>query len=732
MKKWKINKNILLNFMFSYMPVILLLFFVQTVCVFTILRGLEKNATNVIENAVTRDVSVVEQKLAQAENVAFGVSQNVSLTPFSDAKDADEFTFVKQREFINILSSYQTGNPLIHNIVLQNNAGDFLVTPYTFYTKRINFYRTHFKNGKNDGAVLLKNSETAVDFNAKGSAVLADEPDTVVPFFLQLPINEIHTGSVAVYMKKSILFSSVLDLVEKSGGAVKIINKSNEVILEEGESAPSFEALDGSNSCYEKKRIGGEKYCIFRQSGTDLRLKYVVVLPEKYVLGDSGFYRFFSTTFNFLSILGGFLLCFIASLKKSHSYSEILNLLGIGSDGINLRTDEFKRLYPHISQAVQENKELSQSGGRNVLNILVSGAFESEEEILKELKKCKIEFSGARFGVIAIHHENKRTSSFYGENFQSFLCQAVYSVIPDVQIYFADSATTALILSFDYSDAQFYDYARACISKLECEAFLKYHIPVVFGVSEAADSFKGIKNAYCQAQEVLEYNKLIEGNNQLLYSELSEQNDSWYYPIELENSLFESVLESNFNKAKEVLDRIRDENFVNRKLSVDNIYELFGEIKASMKKITELQSEEIVIESSDESVHHFFEYAVNFFYLLCSNQESRPRSRGDKICEDIQQFINDNYHDSNLSLRSLASHYHLNPSYLCTLFKQTVDVGLAAYLENVRITKAGELLTDGKYTVSEVAERVGYNNVLTFRRSFKKLKGVNPSDYGKT
>lgn len=729
MGKSFLNKSVLLNFLFSYVPIVLLIFVVQTVSVYTILFGLEKNAINVIESAISRDISMVEQKLSQAESVAFSLSQNREISPFIEAGTERHFTFAEQENFKKVIATYHTGNPLIENITVQNDERDQLVSRSAFYTKRINFYKSSFAEGATAGEALLANSETAVEFSADGGYSLVNGMTPVVPFVLQQPLNAERTGSVTVYMNKNNLLSNVLDLVENSGGAIRIYNRRNELLMEEGTACEAFASL--KNLSDEKQRINGENYCVFKEGNTGYRWRYVLLLPETYVLGDTQFYRVFSLLFNFLSILGGFLLCFFASLRKSRSYLEILDLLGVGDGQLHLQADAFKSLYPHISQTKQENKELSQSGSQNVLNMLLSGTFESAAEIEQELAKCKIIFDGLNYGVLILYHESKRQTDYFGENFKSFLQQEISALVPEAQIYFADKSTTVLLFAFDYEPEQFYAYVKLCISRLECETFLKYQIPVLFGVGKVVHDKKDIKTAYGQAREVVAYNKLITGYNCWLYAEFPKQTDDWFYPIELENSLFESVLEANFSTARDVLTRIREENFVNRRLSVENINELLGELKASIKKISNLQSEEIEFEQAGQSVHHFFEYATNFFYMLCSNSELKPRTRGDKVCREIQEYINQNYHIPELSLNSLAAQYHLNPSYLSTLFKKNMDCGLASYLENVRIAKACELLLDGKHTINDIAVQVGFSNNLTFRRSFKKLKGVNPSDYGK-
>jgi two-component system response regulator YesN len=77
----------------------------------------------------------------------------------------------------------------------------------------------------------------------------------------------------------------------------------------------------------------------------------------------------------------------------------------------------------------------------------------------------------------------------------------------------------------------------------------------------------------------------------------------------------------------------------------------------------------------------------------------------------------------------IADSINLSVKYISKLFKMETGQGLLHYIGTVRIQKAKELLNSGKYTLNEISEMVGYVSVKTFRRVFKKIEGVNPSDY---
>ena len=55
----------------------------------------------------------------------------------------------------------------------------------------------------------------------------------------------------------------------------------------------------------------------------------------------------------------------------------------------------------------------------------------------------------------------------------------------------------------------------------------------------------------------------------------------------------------------------------------------------------------------------------------------------------------------------------------------------ADFVRNIRLKHAAELLKEGKYSVTEVAERTGFCDGKYFREVFKKYFNFSPSQYAK-
>jgi AraC-like DNA-binding protein len=90
-------------------------------------------------------------------------------------------------------------------------------------------------------------------------------------------------------------------------------------------------------------------------------------------------------------------------------------------------------------------------------------------------------------------------------------------------------------------------------------------------------------------------------------------------------------------------------------------------------------------------------------------------------------YLHRNY-ANDISLDILAQQFFINKFYLCNVFKKVTGMSINQYLINCRLMKAKELLLKN-YSVDEVCDLTGYNNLSHFSRSFKQHTGRSPKQY---
>jgi AraC-like DNA-binding protein len=95
--------------------------------------------------------------------------------------------------------------------------------------------------------------------------------------------------------------------------------------------------------------------------------------------------------------------------------------------------------------------------------------------------------------------------------------------------------------------------------------------------------------------------------------------------------------------------------------------------------------------------------------------------------KQIKNFIETHYNE-NFSIDQLAQITHLSPFHLIRLFGDATGIPPHAYLRQVRIKRAKELLIRGD-SIADVAQTTGFNDQSHLSRWFKRLLGITPGQY---
>ena len=96
--------------------------------------------------------------------------------------------------------------------------------------------------------------------------------------------------------------------------------------------------------------------------------------------------------------------------------------------------------------------------------------------------------------------------------------------------------------------------------------------------------------------------------------------------------------------------------------------------------------------------------------------------------ERIKYFVQRNYH-KRVTLEDAARLVYLSPKYLSRIFQQNTGMGFNKYKLEIKIKKAKELLKKTGYNIGQISDRLGYQNIESFVRIFKKFIGYTPTEY---
>jgi len=116
------------------------------------------------------------------------------------------------------------------------------------------------------------------------------------------------------------------------------------------------------------------------------------------------------------------------------------------------------------------------------------------------------------------------------------------------------------------------------------------------------------------------------------------------------------------------------------------------------------------------------------FHFSRRNFDPGDASRNDIIKNKIQRYIANHYHEI-ISMQDVAHAMNYSETHFCRLFKQYFHVNFSAYLNELRVFHAKELLTHSNHTIKDIGYMCGYRDTSYFIRVFKRINGLTPSDY---
>jgi two-component system response regulator YesN len=95
---------------------------------------------------------------------------------------------------------------------------------------------------------------------------------------------------------------------------------------------------------------------------------------------------------------------------------------------------------------------------------------------------------------------------------------------------------------------------------------------------------------------------------------------------------------------------------------------------------------------------------------------------------EILEYVNNNF-DKPMGLEECAKQFYISPNYLSRMFKKYTGASFITYINELRIKKAVELLKDTDMSIKETAQKVGYNNLNYFYKTFKAVTGITPKTF---
>lgn len=125
---------------------------------------------------------------------------------------------------------------------------------------------------------------------------------------------------------------------------------------------------------------------------------------------------------------------------------------------------------------------------------------------------------------------------------------------------------------------------------------------------------------------------------------------------------------------------------------------------------------------------------ISSLYLVCHwcLEKAQPQysAQNNQFISDVITYVGQNI-ENNITLGDIAREMNYEYHYFSSLFNQSFSVNFKSFLNLLRIEQACTLLSDSKYTVTQVSEACGFASIRNFNRVFQKVCSCTPLEYRK-
>lgn len=117
-------------------------------------------------------------------------------------------------------------------------------------------------------------------------------------------------------------------------------------------------------------------------------------------------------------------------------------------------------------------------------------------------------------------------------------------------------------------------------------------------------------------------------------------------------------------------------------------------------------------------------------YENIADSKSRTSVASKAFAEILKAYLKDNI-SRKLTIDDLCKKFNLSQTNLCKKWKENYNIGIIKYFSSLKMEEAKSLIKGNEYSITQIAEILGYSTVHHFSYAFKKFVGMSPSEYKK-
>lgn len=467
---------------------------------------------------------------------------------------------------------------------------------------------------------------------------------------------------------------------------------------------------------------------------------------------DEDFFRLtYRSTGLLIALFIGFLLCvtyiafaWVFSCRYDRPFGELNAIVNSQADLKNLKASD---IVSSVENVVVERDgykqwvgQISPYAQQGMLQDLLTGNVSEDEEVIQSFEKL-ISLNSLYYMVGVFHLKSHRKDVHGKKNIKTAVnrvlekAQAINTEQIHCIAYKMDTHHVGIFMSGnngDHMEDKMYDLFLACQKEID-----GLDIDLTLGLDEVIEDVHLLNEALLRAKKSL-LRAVIGGRGTTYYYEddFNCSND-YYFPMDTYKKIMKAIKENRKDEIREILQDIYEAGTNRQELSLIAIEYLLDEYNLLIVKISKSLSQgdtkefEVLRADSMSTLEEITSYCQKLCELACMQIDLQAHiNDAEAEAEDgILDYVDQHYLESDISLTAIADLFHMNQKDVNAVFKRRHQTTYLKYVHEKRIAKAVMMMETSTDSLEVIAEKCGYCNLLTFRRNFKSVMGVNPGDY---
>lgn len=727
-----------------------------------------REAVRIVEDEVqTANLAVLEQIkdimdsiLTDCETVAFQIAMNPKVNALSSVKEPFKLPFYYElKELVDSMSLYTLKKEYLETAFVYLKNSQYIITPETVY-KADFFYQQVFNyNDMNfsEWLSLMLDSNNNRKYLPNVSTTVHDKEQTVIPYLQSIPIGykRNNAGTVIILIKRDEIYN-LLKRINKFGeGWFYIESKHGGIITSiaiENHQIEHFNwEFDSAKKGSIETTVNGKNMMVTYTNSDYNDWRYVLSLPTKTVMLKANYIKQLTWVILLISLLLGAVVAYLLALHSARPLDGIIkSLKEFAGDQNPQNKKTFEFLKGSINELIRNNKDLQESMNKQMPFLeaafytgLFKGEYCNKNEIETVSSYIGLKIKGMAFLVLILRLYGYDDTNNVDENIleewnltKIVVKKTIKKYMNTEYISDIDNSNIAIIVPFTTNEHnKCEEETEKIVGIVYDQLHQLYNLKVFFAAGNIYADLLETDQSYERARQVLD--SKLKYNNSIIvwYNDMPKQSEGYHYPIEIEHKIMNFAKSGEIEKVEKQLEFIYNENFINRKLYVKIEKDLINEMRGTIIKLLSQgyydgdQSKLINSINVHDSVHNVYENIKLVYQKICNKVIEQRNNNNIELINGIIEYINANYMQPDICLYKVASQFGMSEGYLSRFFKDSTGENFTKYVENIRIYYACSLLKENRYTINDIAGRVGYNSIQSFRRAFKRQNGVSPSDF---